>query len=357
MAYLRVGLIGCGNISGEYMQTLSGASLARVTACADKETSRAQDFARRYGISAFSTQDLLAHPEIDLVLNLTPPLAHFDVTLAALQAGKHVYSEKPLALTFEQGKTLLETARQKGVLLACAPDTFLGSGIQTCRQAIADGKIGDPVAACAFMTCHGHEDWHPAPDFYYQPGGGPLFDMGPYYLTALVHLLGPIRRVSAFARASFPTRTVTSVPGQMRTLEVQVNTHYTASLEFASGALATLIMSFDIWQTSLPYLEIYGSAGTLACPDPNTFDGPVHVTNAQGESTELPLIANAAAGRGAGLLDLAACLQTGAAPQTSAVLALHVLEAMSAIEQSAQSGAAIALTTTLPSEMSSQAAL
>jgi predicted dehydrogenase len=340
---LRIGLIGCGNISGEYMQTLSGGTLARVTACADKDKSRAQAFASQYGIPALSPESLIAHPEIDLILNLTPPLAHYAVSLAALQAGKHVYSEKPLALTFEQGKILLETAQQNGVTLACAPDTFLGRGIQTCRAALDAGQISEPVAASAFMTCHGHEDWHPAPDFYYQPGGGPLFDMGPYYLTALVHLLGSIRRVTAFARASFPTRTVTSIPNETRTLDVNVNTHYTASLEFTSGALATLVMSFDLWQASLPHLEIYGSAGTLSCPDPNTFDGIVRVTNPQGQSAELPLVEDAATGRGAGLLGVAASLQNGDQPQTSAELALHILETMTAIEESAQSGQAVEL--------------
>jgi len=347
MTHLRVGLLGCGNISGEYMQTLSGGLSAQVTACADKDESRAQAFSRQYDVPALSPESLIAHPEIDLILNLTPPLAHFAVTLSALQAGKHVYSEKPLATTFEQGKTLHETARQKGVTLACAPDTFLGQGIQTCRAALESGRIGFPVAASAFMTCHGHEDWHPAPDFYYQPGGGPLFDMGPYYLTALVHLLGSIRRVTAFARASFPTRTVTSLPHETRLLKVDVNTHYTASLEFSSGALATLIMSFDIWQAALPHLEIYGSAGTLSCPDPNTFDGVVRVTDSQGQSAELPLIQNAATGRGAGLLDVADSLQNGTKPRASADLALHILETMTALDQSARIGMAVELTTTI----------
>ncbi|MBN1260037.1 MAG: Gfo/Idh/MocA family oxidoreductase, partial [Anaerolineae bacterium] len=271
---LRVGLVGCGNISSEYLRTLSGTSVpVRVTACADRIPARARACAGRFGILALEPEALLASPEVDIVLNLTPPAAHYAVSLAAIRAGKHVYSEKPLAATFEEGKALLEAARQHDVLIGCAPDTFLGQGIQTCRQVIAAGRIGLPVAATAFMVCHGHEDWHPAPDFYYQPGGGPLFDMGPYYLTALVHLLGSLRRVGAFARASFPQRTVASVPGQERILEVAVHTHYAASLEFETGALATLVMSFDVWQANLPHLEIYGSQGSLFCPDPNTFAG------------------------------------------------------------------------------------
>lgn len=350
MPPLRVGLIGCGNISGEYMQTLRmNADSVKVTACADLDESRAQEFSRQYNVPVLDPERLRVSPTVDVVLNLTPPTAHYAVSLSALQAGKHVYSEKPLALTFEQGKTLLDTARQKNLILACAPDTFLGRGIQTCRRAIADGQIGDPIAASAFMTCHGHEDWHPAPDFYYQPGGGPLFDMGPYYLTALVHLLGDIRRVTAFARASFPTRTVTSIPENIRTINVDVNTHYTASLEFTSGALATMVMSFDLWQAALPPLEIYGSAGTLACPDSNTFDGIVRVTNSQGQTAELPLVEDAATGRGAGLIGVAASLKNGNQPQTSAALALHILEAMTAIEASAQSGQAVQLSTTVNS--------
>ncbi len=343
---LRVGLIGCGNISGEYLQTLLGRqATVQVTACADQIPARAGEFARQHGIPALTPEALLASPNVDLILNLTPPLAHYNVSLAALQAGKHVYSEKPLAITVEQGLTLLETAARQGATLACAPDTFLGQGLQTCRQVITEGQIGVPVAATACMTCHGHEDWHPAPDFYYQPGGGPLFDMGPYYLTALVHLLGAIRRVSAFARATFPERIVTSLPGTVRTLEVGVNTHYTASLEFSSGALATLIMSFDIWQATLPNLEIYGSAGTLRCPDPNTFGGPVWLTRADGNSNEIPLAPDAATGRGAGLLDLAESLQRGARPRTSAQLALHVLEAITALDKSAQINRVVDLTT------------
>lgn len=344
---LRVGIIGCGNISAEYMLNLpSFAPLVQVTACADQIDSRAQDFGARHNIQACPRSALLHSDSVDIILNLTPPAAHVEVSQAALQAGKHVYSEKPLALTFDQGKLLLETARQKGVQLACAPDTFLGGGLQTCRKLVADGWIGEAVAASAFMTCHGHEDWHPAPEFYYRKGGGPLFDMGPYYLTALVTLLGPLRRVCAYARSSFSERIVTSPPGPARRIPVETPTHYTASLEFRTGPLATLMVSFDIWQASLPHLEIYGSAGTLCCPDPNTFGGPVRLFSiTHGGSAEIPLSHTAQIGRGIGVADLAASLIEGRPPRASGEMALHVLEAMCAIERAASLHESVELST------------
>jgi len=341
---LRVGLIGCGNISGEYMLSLQQyPKLLQVAACADQDGNRAAAFSQRYSVPALTPAALLQQENIDLILNLTPPAAHFRVSLSAIMSGKHVYSEKPLAISLEEGVQLLDAAQKQGVLLGCAPDTFLGEGYQTCRTVLMNGALGDPVAASAFMMCHGHEDWHPAPDFYYKAGGGPLFDMGPYYLTALVYLLGPVRRVTAFAGAAFPERTVTSMPGEERRIAVETFTHYTISLELGGGVLVSMSMSFDIWHSSLPHLEIYGSRGTLFCPDPNTFEGPVRLITADGCLEELRLSSAYHAGRGAGLLDMVHALQQKRAPLVSAGLALHVLEVMTAVETSARSGQAVAI--------------
>lgn len=345
---LRVGILGCGNISGEYLKGLSQSqSVVHVTACADLLPERARDFSNRHGIYFMEVDALLASPEVDILLNLTPPKVHYSTSLVALQNGKHVYSEKPLAIEFLEGKALLDLAASKGVIVGCAPDTFLGRGLQTCIQTLYNKTIGEPIAASAFMVCHGHEDWHPSPDFYYQPGGGPLFDMGPYYLTALVCMLGSIHRVTAFARPTFKERMVTSDSANPHRIKVDVNTHYTVSLEFKIGVLATMIMSFDIWQATLPPIEIYGSEGTLSCPDPNTFDGPVNLIKPKGEVVELPLVNNAAMGRGAGLIDMAESIRDGRKPRASGNLALHVLEAMTAIDLSARSDQVIELTTTI----------
>jgi predicted dehydrogenase len=214
MNKVKVGIIGCGNISDIYFRNLMQTfQITEVAACADLIAERAAEKAKEFNVpKACSVEELLADPEIRIVVNLTIPAAHTEINLAALNAGKHVHCEKPLAITREDGKKVMDLAKEKGLLAGCAPDTFLGGGLQTCRKLVDDGWIGAPVAATAFMTCHGHESWHPSPEFYYQVGGGPMFDMGPYYLTALVSLLGPARRVTGSARISFPQRTITSAP-------------------------------------------------------------------------------------------------------------------------------------------------
>src|SRR5438270_1840312 len=213
----------------------------------------------------------MGDPGIEAVLNLTVPLVHAEISLAALAAGKHVYSEKPLATNREDGWRIVDAAANAGLLVGCAPDTFLGGGIQTCRRLIDQELIGQVVACSAFWMSPGHERWHPNPEFYYQPGGGPMLDMGPYYLTALISLLGPVRRVTASARVTVPERTVTSEPNYGRRIPVEVPTHIAGVLDFAVGAVGTIITSFDVWPYSLPPGEIYGSHGTLLMPDPNAF--------------------------------------------------------------------------------------
>ncbi len=233
---------------------------------------------------------LLRDPQIEIVVNLTTPPVHGPVCLRALEAGKHVYVEKPLSVSREDGQTIVRLARRKGLLAGGAPDTFLGSGIQTCRMLIDVGRIGRPVAATAFMTCHGHESWHPDPEFYYKAGGGPMFDMGPYYLTALVSLLGPVESVAGSARITFPTRTIMSEKKRGQIVEVEVPTPVAGLINFHSGAVGVIVTSFDIWDAHLPRIEIYGSEGSLSVPDPNCFGGPVLLKGKDdGGWTQIPL--------------------------------------------------------------------
>lgn len=357
---LRVGVVGCGNISDIYLSNIRRFPALELVACADLVDARAAEKARQHGVPrACTVGNLLADPEIDAVLNLTVPGAHAEVALAALRAGKSVYNEKPLAIMHEDGQKILTEARQRHLRVGCAPDTFLGAGLQTARRLIDDGAIGRPVAATAFMVCHGHEGWHPAPEFYYQPGGGPMFDMGPYYLTALIHLLGPVRRVCGFSRVTFPQRTITSEPQRGRTIEVRTPTHIAGTLDFVSGALATIITSFDVWHAHLPLLEIHGAEGSLSAPDPNTFGGPVSLRRAaDAEWAEMPLQGRYAENsRGLGLADMAHAWRSGRPHRASAEMAWHVLDIMHALEESSQRDRAVTLVSTcsrpapLPSDL------
>ena len=260
-----IGIIGCGNISPAYFKGCRVFDILDLAPCADLDMGRAEARAAEFGIpNACTVEELLADPEIEIVVNLTIPKAHAEVDLAALEAGKHVYSEKPLAVN-ARGRAAGCSPRpgRKGVRVGCAPDTFLGGGIQTCRKLIDDGWIGEPVAATAFMTCHGHESWHPDPEFYYQVGGGPMLDMGPYYLTALVNLLGPVARVTGSTRITFPERLITSQPKYGKRVTVEAPTHVAGVLDFANGAIGTIITSFDVWAANLPRIEIYGTEGSL----------------------------------------------------------------------------------------------
>ena len=272
---VKVGIIGCGNISGIYFQAGKTFDIIDIVACADLILERAEAKAKEFNIpKACTVQELLADPEIEIVINLTIPKAHAEICLAALEAGKNVHVEKPLAVTREDGQKILALAAKKGLRVGGAPDTFLGGGIQTCIKLINDGWIGQPIASTAFMTCHGHESWHPDPEFYYKVGGGPMFDMGPYYLTALIALMGPVKRVTGSARVTFPERTITSVPKYGTKIQVDVPTHVAGIMDFACGAVGTIITSFDVWSSELPRIEIYGTQGTLSVPDPNSIALP-----------------------------------------------------------------------------------
>jgi len=349
MGATKVGIIGCGNISGIYCEAGKTFDIFDIVACADLIHDRAEAKAAQYQIpKACSVKELLADPEIEIVVNLTIPKAHAEVSLAALEAGKSVHSEKPLAITREDGRRLLEVASDKGLLVGCAPDTFLGGGLQTCRKLIDDGRIGEPVAATAFMMCHGHESWHPDPEFYYQVGGGPMFDMGPYYLTALVHLMGPVRRVTGSARITFPERVITSQPKCGAKIKVDVPTHVAGVLDFCNGAVGTIITSFDVWAARLPHIEVYGTEGSLAVPDPNCFGGPVLVRRAgASEWSEVELtFGYTKNSRGIGVADMAYALRSGRPHRANGDLAYHVLDIIHAFHQASQEGKHVELAST-----------
>jgi predicted dehydrogenase len=334
-----VGIVGCGNISDIYFEAGHKFEVVDIVACADLVPERAQGKAKKHGVPRVcNTEELLTDPDIEIVVNLTIPKAHAEVGLAAVEAGKSVYNEKPLTIERDDGARLLQLARQKGVRVGCAPDTFLGGGLQTCRRVIDEGLIGHPIAATAFMMNHGHEDWHPAPEFYYQVGGGPMFDMGPYYLTALVSLLGPVIRVTGSTQTSFPERTITSEPKRGQTVKVEVDTHVAGLLDFGCGAVGTIITSFDVWAHALPFVEIYGTKGSLSLPDPNTFGGKVRLRRSrQPEWEDVPLThAYVENSRGLGVADMAYALRSGRPHRASGEMAYHVLDIMHAIHDASE---------------------
>ncbi|MHC4983111.1 MAG: Gfo/Idh/MocA family protein, partial [Planctomycetota bacterium] len=251
----------------------------------------------------------------------------------------NVYNEKPLTITREDGRELLRTAEKNNVLVGCAPDTFLGGGIQTCRKLIDDGAIGEPVAATAFMLCRGHESWHPDPEFYYQVGGGPMFDMGPYYLSALICLLGPILRVTGSTRVTFPRRTITSEKKKGKVIDVEVPTHIAGVMDFECLAIGTIITSFDVWGHNLPLIEIYGSEGTLGVPNPNGFAGPVRIKRAGANWQKVQLTHGYTENsRGLGVADMAYALRSGRPHRCGGVLAYHVLDVMHSFHDASYKG-------------------
>jgi predicted dehydrogenase len=348
---LRIGIIGAGNISAQYSESLARLGQLRVTAVCDLVAERAEALAARHpGARAVALPDLLAADDVDAVLVLTLPATHADVALTALAAGKHVYLEKPLALSVAEGRAVLAAADAAGLRVGCAPDTVLGTGVQTARAAVDAGRIGTPHAATAFMTTPGHERWHPDPDFYYRPGGGPLLDMGPYYLTALVHLLGPVVRVTGAAARPAATRTIGSGPRAGQSFDVQVDSTVAGILEHASGALTTLLMSFDVWAARLPRIEVHGTGGSLSVPDPNLFAGPVELLSAADpDAGWVDLGATAGfpgAGRGYGLAELADALAAGRPHRAGADVGLHVLDVMESVQRAAESRTWLALDTT-----------
>lgn len=342
MEKVKVGIIGCGFISTIYIKNCTQVfKMLELVACADIFLDKAVEMAKQFNIPiACSVDEILSNPNIEIILNLTVPKVHAEISLKALEAGKSVYSEKPLGVSREDGKKIIDTAKEKNLLVGCAPDTFLGGGLQTCRKLLDDGWIGKPIGAIAFMMGCGPESWHPNPDFYYKTGGGPMFDMGPYYLTALISLLGPVNRVSGTASTSFSQRTITTEHRYGEKIEVEVPTHITGTVDFKSGAVATLITSFDVWGSKLPKIEIYGSEGTLCVPDPDTFGGPVYIKRYDtAEWTQIPIThAFTENSRGIGMADMAIALRTGRKNRANGELAFHVLDIMAGIHDASKTG-------------------
>ena len=345
MEKVGIGVIGCGNISAAYLKAAAGFPILDVRALADIDSATAEARGAEFGVPAKSVEALLADPAIEIIVNLTIPLAHVEVGLRAIEAGKHVYSEKPLGITTAEAGPLLEAAHEKNLRVGCAPDTFLGGAHQTCRKLIDAGAIGTPIAGTAFFMCPGHERWHPNPGFYYRRGGGPMLDMGPYYITDLVNLLGPVRRVAGIAARARAERLVTSQPLQGTTIPVEVATHSAATFEFVSGAVVTIVMSFDVARHRHRPIELYGSEGAMAVPDPNYFGGQIEIGTAAGDWR--PVVTEHAYSNGnfrsIGVADMAHAIRSGRPHRASGDLAFHVLEVMEAVQRSSDEGRHVAI--------------
>lgn len=334
----KVGIVGAGDISRAYLEHARDLKLFEVVGLCDLNAGAARQRAAEFGVPVMTQEELFSLP-LDAVINLTPPSAHAAVTRAALQAGLNVYSEKPLAVNLAEARELLDEAAGRGLTLGCAPDTLLGAGFQTAREALQNGLIGRPVAASAFFLVGGPDNWHPNPAFFYQPGAGPLFDMGPYYLSALVNLLGSVRRVAGSATKAFDVRTIRAGTRQGEQIPVLTPTHVTGLLEFESGAVATIMISFDVAASETPRIEIYGTKGTLSVPDPNHFGGPVRYHLHDGEWQELPVTRPYAGNsRGVGLAEMLEASAAGHVPRASSEIAYHVLEVMHRILEAAEAG-------------------
>jgi predicted dehydrogenase len=338
-----IGIVGAGNISDNYLRTLRAHPSTSVVGIADADASRARAVAAEFDLPAFATvAELLAAPTLELVVNITPPAAHFAVATAVLRAGKSVYNEKPLAITVDEGRQLLALARRRRLGVGGAPDSFLGPAFQAARRALDEGRIGRPIGAAAATTRPGPEHWHPNPAFFYAPGGGPLFDLGVYYLTTLVTLLGPIRRVSASARIMARRRPITGGPRKGETMTVRVPTHISAIIEFRSGLDATFLCSFDIAASDMPHIELFGTDGTLTLPDPTYFAEPPARIRLRGQKEWRTVKEQTPRHeRGIGAADMAEAMRDGRQPRADGTLAFHVLEAMTAIHAAARAGSAV----------------
>ena len=352
---LGIGVVGCGNISMTYLRNAALFAGVELRACADISADAAALRAREYGIRALSVDQLLADPEVDLVLNLTVPSVHFDVTMSALSAGKHVFTEKPLATSAADGRILVTEAKRRGLRLGSAPDTFLGAAGRRARRLMEDGAIGRAVSGTAFMMGRGMEHWHPNPHFYYQPGGGPVFDMGPYYLTMMVNMLGPVVRVMAMATKGQEERLITADgPFKNTSFKVGTPTNVLSLLEFSSGATVNFGASWDVFRHSNHPIELHGTEGSLRLPDPDTFGGTVSLSERGADWRDFDSDGELYGGRNwpyaapdranyrmLGVADLARSLEENRPPRASGDLALHVLEIMEAILASAESGQSV----------------
>ena len=357
---IGIAVVGCGNISDQYLTNLVRFPDLTVVACADIDLARAAAQAAKYGVPhSADLATVLEMPNVELIVNLTIPAVHASVALQAIRSGKHVYGEKPFALSVEEAQTIMAAAAKHKVQLGNAPDTFLGAGLQTARRVIEEGRIGTPSSAKATFGYPGPDAWHPNPGFLFQKGGGPLLDMGPYYLTALVQLFGPVKTVSGFGRRAQDRRTIGSGARAGEIFDVTIDTQISALLEFASGPIATARFSFDE-PVATRELEVHGTDGALRLPDPNSFDGSVFLCltdrnkNSPDEWLDAPTESDwselqaegSAEGRGMGALEMARAVRLGGSPRAGADLALHVLDIMESIARSAASGQTVALSTT-----------
>ncbi|MGV8831465.1 MAG: Gfo/Idh/MocA family protein [Devosia sp.] len=352
---LGIGFIGTGNISSAYLraitghETMAGFPVLDIRGLADMRPEASAARAAEFGLKSMSIDAMLADPEIGLIVNLTIPRAHVEVGLKCLAAGKHVYSEKPLGITYAEGRTLLDAANKAGLRIGSAPDTFLGGSHQQARAVVDSGALGQLVGGTAFMQAPGHEAWHPDPAFYYDIGGGPVLDMGPYYITDLVNLLGPVARVSAMASRLRLTRPVLSEPKQGQIMDVKVDTHVTGSLGFANGAIVQLAMSFDVAGHKHVPLELYGTEASLIVPDPNFFGGELELKKRGRDEVWTPITVTQpyADGnyRSLGVADMAHAILEGRPHRANGDLALHVLEVMEAFETASRDGRTIAIKT------------
>ena len=335
---VKVGVVGCGVISEIYMENMTNRfKNVEIVATMDLIRERAEHRAKQFNVpKVHDLEDFYKDPEIELVVNLTTPQSHHDVDMRSLSAGKHVYSEKPFALNKKDGKEIIDLAKSKNLIVGCAPETFLGGGLQMCKKLVDDGFIGFPVGATAFMIGRGHESWHPDPAFYYDFGGGPMFDMGPYYLTALVSMLGPVKKVSGTTKISFPTRTATCKEKYGEIIPVYVPTYVAGSLTFESGAIGTIITTFDVWAADMPLIQIFGSEGSLKVPDPNTFGGPIFYKKPGMDNwEEIPVeFSYQENSRGIGVSDMAQSILNGRTHRAHGDMAYHVLDIMCSIHDS-----------------------
>ena len=357
MTKLGVGIIGCGNISGAYLRLASMFKHIEMRAVADMNIETAEARAAEYGVSARRVEDLLVSDDIDIIVNLTIPDAHFAVTKSILEAGKHAYTEKPLVLALEDAKTLRDIADAGGLRVGSAPDTFLGGSHQQARAIIDAGDIGEIVAGSCHVMSHGMEHWHPNPDFFFKPGAGPVLDIGPYYVTNLIQLIGPVKRVVALTSSASDTRTILSEPRKGEVIPVETPTNIHALLEFVNGATITMSTSWDVWAHSHPNTELYGTDGSIFVPDPNFFGGKLEVSGRGSETLEVSAwdhpfgVVNEvdddrANYRCAGLADMAAGIQQNRPHRCSLELAVHAVDVMTSILKSGEQGAFVEMSTT-----------
>lgn len=338
---MKIGVIGCGNIFQHYLRNAPRFNNIEVVACADLNATAAEAKAAEYKLRAVSVDELLQDPEIGLIVNLTVPAVHAEVSLRVLDAGKHVYSEKPLAIDLKDGKKILDLASEKGLRVGCAPDTILGDSHQLCRKLLDSGAVGQVVSGSAFIMSRGPEAWHPNPFFYYEKGGGPLFDMGPYYLSALINFLGPVRSVSALTKTSFPERIAGCKEHFGKKIKVDVRTHYAGLLEFESGAQITCVMSWEVWKHGHAPIELYGSEGSLQMlSEAYLFGGPVKLFRRDGKEWEDQVAPERypSGGRLVGVAEMVRAISENRPHICSGDMAYHVLEAMHAFEASAKKG-------------------